>query len=118
VPTQTIIGTILLSGESSIVASDLGKPCQGEGGYDDIRPAAQVLVTNAQGEPVATGRLSDGVWVESALGTQLLYCQFSFEIEVPGGEPFYTIEVSHRGELTYSAQELEDLGWTLALELG
>jgi hypothetical protein len=31
---------------------------------------------------------------------------------------FYSVEVSHRGEITYSRDELEAAGWSIDLTLG
>lgn len=141
---RTIHGTLTLS-DSDNFWSD-GSPCSGQGGYDDISSGAQVVVKNEAGEIVATSRLEAGVgkdlrislWelgVEAAeeegrtpppspdlqdsdlLDLNLVQCEFAFEADVPAS-PFYSIEVSHRGEINYSYDDMVENDWTVGLTLG
>lgn len=87
------------------------KPCKGDGGYSDIREGATVTVRDEAGVTIGTGRLSEG-----ALGSNV--CVFEFTpIRLPPAE-FYSVEVSHRGAITYSQAEMVASGWVVALTLG
>lgn len=88
---------------------NLNARCFGKNGYDDIHEGAQVVVTDSTGATVAVGKLGRG---EYTGGT----CTLPFTIDgVPEGSDFYGIEVAHRGELTYSR---DDLNEPLRLTLG
>lgn len=113
----TIEGSMTLKDGFS---GDPGESCSGSGGYDDIRGGAQVTVSNESGDVLAVGRLGagEGVPASSATGSDFLYCKFEFEVTgVPRAE-IYTIEVSHRGGLSYSFEEMESQGWTVEFSLG
>jgi hypothetical protein len=43
---------------------------------------------------------------------------FPLEVDVPDGLDFYTVEVSHRGGLTYTHAEMEAADWVVGLTLG
>ncbi|MEX0629953.1 MAG: hypothetical protein WEE67_06270 [Chloroflexota bacterium] len=89
-----------------------GDPCEGQGGYGDIVGGAQVVVRDGAGEIVATGALDAGV---KGADEQ---CSFTFAVEgIPNAE-FYDVEVSHRGELAYSREDMEGADWRLSSTLG
>ncbi|MEU7815278.1 hypothetical protein [Pseudonocardia sp. NPDC049154] len=78
-----------------------GSVCSGDGGYSDIHAGTGVTIANAAGAVIATGSLSSGRASSSTT------CDFTFTVpDVPAGEDFYQVEVSHRGTLTYTADEL------------
>ena len=112
-PTETITGSIELQ-EGMLSPRD---DCSGQGGYDDITAGAQVVVKDGDGNVIGTGRLEAGRATEAIAGT-MWFCTFDFSLEVPADMPFYVIEVSHRGELTYSLAEMEEQDWMLSLTLG
>ena len=106
----TLVGTMTLKGYPYLGRS--GGPCTGEGGYDDIRLGASVVVKDGKDVTLATGRLGPGKMREER------GCEFNLEVlNVPKAD-FYSIEVSHRGALTYARQELAAIGWSVAFELG
>jgi hypothetical protein len=112
---HTIIGSLELNGGSSGINWDPDGTCVGDGGYSDIGPGAQVTVTDQKGELIATGTLSMG---ERGMTNDTWVCRFAFTVpDVPGAD-FYTIEVSHRGGLTYSTAEMDAQGWTVGFTLG
>lgn len=77
-----------------------GLPCTTDGGYDDIRDGAQVLIINGAGETLAIGRLGPGEQVA-------LRCEFSWVVnDVPRGEGFYGVQVAGRGGPQYSEQDM------------
>lgn len=102
-------GTLTLADSSFSLLAE-GEDCTGLDGYSDIQRGAQVNVTGADGTLVATSELEGGK--KTALG-----CEFPFAIEgIPQGSKFYTVEVSHRGGLTQTEDELRSGG--LAFTLG
>ncbi|MFJ3673179.1 hypothetical protein ACIPSE_42640 [Streptomyces sp. NPDC090106] len=128
------VGVGLMGGLWALVASDPGEPdtftmkgdfaltekassdgdggCEGsyDSGYDDISEGTSVTVYGAAGEVVATGRLGES----ELIGTS---CVFDIAVvDVPKGEKFYKVEVSHRGTLQLSAEEAEN--GELAASLG
>ena len=121
----TLVGTVTLRDYSGIETtggylygvlhggSYKDEPCTGKGGYDDIRLGASVVVKDGKGVTLATGRLGAGKMGEFGVD-----CEFSLEVlNVPKAD-FYSIEVGHRGALTYSRKELGAIGWSVAFELG
>lgn len=116
----------------SLVRAASGVECQGAGGYDDIRPGSQVVVRGDAGQIVATGSLQAGKLVKRAImywpgdvpedEATFFYPDWDCELRlrvanIPEAD-FYTVEVSHRGEATYSRAELEAENWRLELTLG
>jgi len=95
--------TLTDSGSSYYYGSSFtpGRSCEGDGGYSDIQAGTSVTVSDATGRVIATGALSGGMATSSSV------CAFTFTVpDVPAGEDFYRLEVSHRGTLTYDADEL------------
>lgn len=121
--TQTIQGELQLTGGVHELF-DIGESDEfacappSDSGYSDIQEGAQVVVRDGEGSTLATSSLEEG----RAYGTQSEAfqgpCVFSFEVRDVPESDFYTIEVSHRGEITYSREELESAGWTAELTLG
>lgn len=96
--------TFTLKGEFELTegASDTGSGCQGTDGYEDIAEGTSVTVYGAGGDVIATGYLGDSKTV--TYGT----CKFTVAVDdVPKGEKFYKVEVSHRGTVQLSAAEAE-----------
>ncbi|MGV9252027.1 hypothetical protein [Streptomyces sp. NPDC003697] len=98
-------GTFTLTGTFSLTedALTLGDTCSGTGGYDDISEGTSVTVYGAKGDVIATGRLGDSE------KTGYNSCDFAVEVpDVPRGERFYKVEVSHRGTVQLTAEEAEN----------
>jgi hypothetical protein len=94
----TLTGTFQLTDD---VISDGSGGCQGSSGYDDITEGTSVTVYDAAGTVVATGSLGES---EQTLGV----CELGVAVEdVPKGETFYQVEVSHRGKVKLSGEEAE-----------
>jgi len=88
-----------------------GTSCTGTGGYSDIQAGTEVVVKDQAGKVLATASLGDGR-VDS--GT----CVFDFSVSHLPDADFYQVEVSHRGNVTYSKADLEKTNWTIGVELG
>jgi hypothetical protein len=109
--TFAVTGQIEVNGNyrNTDIQNDLR--CAMTGGYSDIREGAQVVVTDAASKTIALGQLSYGSWDQNDAR-----CIFLFSVtEVPAGHRFYGIEVSRRGRLQYTAEEISR---PLALTLG
>ena len=87
-------------GSDNYLTAGEGKLCMGDGGYDDLATGAGVTVYGASGQVVGVGNLGSG----SDFGDM---CFWSAEITVPGGDAFYSMEVTQRGELRASADEID-----------
>lgn len=109
--TFMISGQIQVSGSSSNLAfgGSVGE-CRGKAGYEDLREGAQVVVAAATGRTIAIGRLGAGK--STTVGgdgsvARLVACTFPITIQdVPDGEDFYKITVTHRGTQEYSRDQL------------
>ncbi|MBT2480341.1 hypothetical protein [Streptomyces sp. ISL-94] len=105
--TFSTTGGLILSDRDGYLSAGTG--CEGKGGYKDIGAGTEVTVTDAAGKVVAAGSLGQGEIVGTA-------CMLRFTVEgIPEGSKLYRVEVSHRGALTKTEQELRegDLAFTL-----
>lgn len=102
--------TFTLEGSLTLVDTyGSGSSCATFGGYSDIAPGADVTIRDAEGTVVASGALQSGRY--SGAG-----CRFPFAIsDVPSGSAFYHVEVTHRGLVTFTAEELAAGGAHLTL---
>lgn len=94
--------------------------CGGTGGYADIRPRTSVVVRNEDGTTIGSGQLANpdrAQLDEEPVGTENV-CRFIFDVDLSETAAFYAIEIASRGELTYSHEDLEALGWNVELTLG
>ena len=85
--------------------------CQGAGGYSDISPGTEVVVKNGSGTVLTTTQLDVGS------GAPPVDCQFKFSFTVMDGESDYSVTISHRGELHYTAAQLK-IPDSVAITLG
>lgn len=82
-------------------------PCVVETGYDDQREGAQVVVADAAGKTIALGELkSEGLQIVDG-STDMLdtWCGFSFRLDVPKGEDFYSVAIGSRDPIQHPADE-------------
>jgi hypothetical protein len=88
-----------------------GTGCQGTGGYSDIGPGTQVTLKDQSGTILAAGPLGTP--------TNSYPCTWTAFLEqVPMDRQFYSLEVSHRGQITKSLQELQSTGYAFDVSLG
>lgn len=81
----------------------VGDPCEGLGGYADIRRGAQVRISDSTGKIVYIGSLGQGTMQNTipSLGFPDV-CQFWFMDSVPDtGDSIYGIEVANRGIVNF-----------------
>jgi hypothetical protein len=109
---QTVTGTLSLTDSDSDYQNyPLGHYCSGENGYDDIADGTEVQIANQAGTILATGVLRGGTG-------NLDSCDFTFSVPGVPTASFYQIEVSHRGNVTFSKAQLERNHWEADLTLG
>lgn len=108
----TLTGSLMLRnafGEGSQM--EAGRyPCVGAGGYSDIGEGTSVTVYDATGAIVATGKLGTGKALAGA-GT----CLFPFQVAGVPGSDFYQVEVSHRGRVNFTAEQVANNEVSLVL---
>ncbi|HEX4432838.1 MAG TPA: hypothetical protein VHZ96_26430 [Frankiaceae bacterium] len=84
-----------------------GSSCQPGGGYHDIRPGAEVVISDDAGHTLAITQLGQGQIDNS------YRCRFKFAASVPAGKHFYGVEVTHRGVVKFAESELGHAALTL-----
>ncbi|WP_377640105.1 hypothetical protein [Oryzobacter terrae] len=104
--TITVRATLDLRGNDISVdptQAPKGTECKGVGGASDIAEGTQVTIRDATSTIIALGKLPKGVYD----GPGTYDCMFDIEIPgVPKGHEFYSVAVSDRGELRYTAAEV------------
>jgi 2',3'-cyclic-nucleotide 2'-phosphodiesterase (5'-nucleotidase family) len=85
--------------------------CVGQGGYSDIAEGADVVVKDQAGVVVASSTLTTG----QRNGDE---CVYVFAVDNVPKASFYSVEVSHRGQLHYSYDQMQSSDWTVAMTLG
>ena len=110
VSAATTPNSFTATGTFELVDTDDVNPCAPSGGYSDIGDGAEVVVSNAAGHTLAIGSLGTG---KKSLGS----CIFPFTVhDVPTGQKFYGVEVTHRGAVQESEKDMER--GKVALSLG
>lgn len=112
VNTGRSVGTIAATGALQLPLSKTTgtDPCKGTGGYADIRPGAQVVFYDNAGAILATGQLDNG----TLTGDQ---CTLPWTVVgIPAGKGPYQYEVSHRGKLVVTEEQISSQ--SLAATLG
>ena len=93
-------------------ANSIGADCTGTGGYDDLHVGTAVVVRDEAGKVLSTGNLDSGKI--SSLET----CTWAFRVTGLPDAKYYQVEVSHRGQVTYSRADLDSAHWKIDLRLG
>ena len=112
-PTHQLDGTIHLTTSGGLTRS--GASCAGTGGYEDFQAGTPVTVKNEAGTIIASGALGSGV---SDPVYPTVACNFAFTVKGVPQAKFYSVEVSHRGAITYSAADLAAKNWKVTLSIG
>lgn len=117
-PAVHLTGTFGLLRGSNGSAVWAGGPAQGEcvgtGGYSDFRGGMSVVVKDQAGSIIATSSTAMGHPTTDGAGT----CLMAFDVAPIPDAPFYSIEIGHRGAITYSKADLVAKAWHLDLTLG
>lgn len=105
---QTVTGMLHLYGT---VEND-GTECWGVGGYGDLSEGTEVTIRDGAGDLIGTGSLDAGTTVGDG------DCTFLWKIGSVPEVDFYEIEVSERGGITRTLEEMESEGWTVVGSIG
>ena len=97
---KTISGTFTVFDTNEWAVSDYGDVCFPTGGYGDINSSTQVIVHNSEDRELARSDLGTGT-----IGV-LNGCEFKFDLTLDEGESVYILEVGHRGEISYTWEEI------------
>jgi hypothetical protein len=119
--THSLIGTLTLRDGYTGGGCCVGGgwiPCSGSGGYSDITSGAPVTVRDANSTIIAAGRLRGSMEFLTASPESGPGCVFDFRVDNVPDTAFYVVEVTHRGGLTYSREDLIQKGWAVAVFLG
>lgn len=107
-------GTFTLHGTMTLMKA-VGAPsvgCLDTGGYSDINEGASVTVYDASGKVAAVGRLGKGIYAS-------FVCTFPIDVaNVPDGQQFYQVEVTHRGKVSVTADQAKAGKVSLSLGSG
>lgn len=87
---------------------EAGQPCTTSDGYDDLAVGTQVTVSDEAGTVLAVADLGEGLSTGST-------CDFPFTITVPPGHKFYGFEVSHRGVIRYTEDQVRSGSVSLSI---
>lgn len=108
---ETVSGTLTLHDSDAVWSQ--GSSCAGDGGYVDIDAGASVTLTDEAGTIIGTTSLDSG----TASGRYDCELSFTFAPITPTAR-FYSVQVTHRGKVTDSAEELRAAGWHFQVSLG
>jgi len=111
---HTLTGSIALYDANATYLR--GQSCKGTGGYSDLAPGGQDTVRDQNGAIIAVGMITDGI--ASDYKGIVVGCNLNFVVKDVPEAKFYTIEVTHRGPLSYTYADLVALGWMLSLRIG
>lgn len=131
-PSETVSGTFAVTSSMTVltgIMENTGRSATGQmealdaliegetfdcsrlyGGYSDIGAGTQVRVTDETGILLATSVLKGGVLTLEG------GCAFTFNVDVPEAK-MYQFEISRRGAVAYTREDLEQRGWTVHLSL-
>jgi hypothetical protein len=95
-----LTGTLALnSGTIRTSGLPMGYSCAGDGDYNDLGPGTTVTVHDETGKLLAKGS------IESS-SSQSGSCMLNFTVyNIPDGGTLYKVEVSHRGQMSYTEAE-------------
>jgi hypothetical protein len=106
--TFTASGTLTL--EDASFLDQVGTECTGSDGYDDIAAGAQVVIYDSTNKILKVGALSDGSLSTTGAG----FCVFTFSVPgIKSGVGPYSVQVSHRGEISFNQSEAGNLSLSL-----
>jgi uncharacterized OB-fold protein len=110
-PTHTIHGTMTLI-DSGFGTTTSCTGSDASSGYSDISAGAGVTVEDAGGKVIGASSLDPGTLQNT------VECVFPFTVTKVADSAFYKVTVSHRGTLSYSADQMKSNGWKVEVSLG
>ena len=103
--TFTVTGTMTISGLSGTgIQTGIAGSCKGTGGYSDLAPGAEVVISDSTGRTLAIGQVGS----TKSSKSDDLHCTLPFEVEqVPLGKGFYGVQVGHRNAVQFTEAQLK-----------
>jgi hypothetical protein len=98
----------------------VGKMCQGAGGYTDLVEGTPVVVRDGDGQVIGTGHFGSGKGAGGAKAGAVnapWACVFPFTVKHVPDADTYSFQVSHRGGVVYTHDELEENNWKIGAAL-
>lgn len=93
--------------------------CKGIGGYFDLKNGTNVKVYGSDGNLLATTALGNSHYDLVSVSSKKLFCEWDWSVVgVPNDEGGYSVEISHRGKVSFSAVKLAANGYTLDTTIG
>jgi hypothetical protein len=100
-------------------ATGSGDTCTLSDGYDDISEGTTVEITDGTGKVIGIGSLDRPARIANSIDNALTSgCSFTFYVDKVSKTAFYNVEVSHRGKVGYSYDQMVANLWTVSLKLG
>ena len=93
-----------------------GDVCTGGDGYDDMKPGAQVKISDGAGKVIGLGALGPGAARDTQEWAGTDQCVFDFTVTgIPEDSgPIYGVEVSRRGVVQFTRDQARSLALTLS----
>lgn len=117
-PSPSEVATFAAYGTLTVPGIKAESACIAKGGYDDVTGGAQVTVRDAAGKAVALGELGGGSLKDDGYDADDyddVTCYFDFTVQkIPDGGDIYSVEVAHRGEVSFKRSEAT----SIAMKLG
>jgi len=95
-----------VNGIYTLYSDNLTSSCEGSGGYYDIGPSTEIVITGKDGKEYDRTRFGSGAYAYNS-------CIYHFKLKVEKGQDYYIVSVEDRGDLEYSWEELDDVSITL-----
>jgi hypothetical protein len=107
--TATVAGSFILTDSAGAGAIAVeGQACKGADGYSDVSHSTPVTITNGKGETLTVTSLGFGKG-------DAANCTFSFSFPITEGQDRYVISVGHRGQFSYTFDQLRAHGVQIRL---
>jgi hypothetical protein len=110
---RTISGTLTLLQDQAVGLDQGGQHCAGTGPFQDVRPGAELAVTDGSGRVLGTASL---VSLRGALVPPR--CDYSFTIPAVATADSYSIALGERRLGTFARDDLENRNWEVNLAIG
>jgi len=92
--------------------------CKGTGGFSDIHEGTGVTVTGQSSGRSYSGTLVSDGWDLVSVSSAQLFCKYHADFsDLPNDPAGYTVEVSTRGGVSYSIDDLSINGWVAPVNL-
>jgi hypothetical protein len=93
--------------------------CAGNGGFRDLRDGATVTIYDSTGKIVGTTSLYGSSYDIESVSSKRIICTFQWELkDVPNDDSGYSVEVTSRGKVFFTGDQLLKNGFFLGTTIG